>query len=176
MELFLRFNHIKKTKAVIISVPSCLWLSNIIASEFEAPCYCSKRRPGVLSTSSTGKYAGQTISHLRYNIELVFMRILQNSNTFTPLPPRSKKTTKLLILSQSITVILSASFSIFKKNLLLSKRENSAAIFLVFLRVNRIAQRAYYRFLHCCYRFVHCCYRFCTVVTDFCTLLGDVWD
>ena len=31
----------------------------------------------------------------------------------------------------------------------LSKRENSSAIFLVFLRVNPIAQRAYYRFLHC---------------------------
>ena len=44
----------------------------------------------------------------------------------------------------------------------LSKRENSAAIFLVFLRVNPIAQRAYYSFLHC--------------VTDFCTVLGDVWD
>ena len=29
----------------------------IIASEFEAPCYCSKRCPGILSTSSTGKYA-----------------------------------------------------------------------------------------------------------------------
>ena len=79
----------------------------------------------------------------------------------------------------------------------LSKRENSAAIFLVFLRVNPIAQRAYYRFLHCCYRFLHCCYRFlhccyrflhccyrflhCCYrflhcVTDFCTVLGDVWD
>ena len=60
----------------------------------------------------------------------------------------------------------------------LSKRENSAAIFLVFLRVNPIAQRAYYRFLHCCYRFLHCCYRFlhCCYrflhcVTDFCTVL-----
>ena len=41
----------------------------------------------------------------------------------------------------------------------LSKRENSAAIFLVFLRVNPIAQRAYYRF--------------CTVVTDFCTFVTD---
>ena len=51
----------------------------------------------------------------------------------------------------------------------LSKRENSAAIFLVFQRVNPIAQRAYYRFLHCCYRFLHC-------VTDFCTVMGDVWD
>ena len=58
----------------------------------------------------------------------------------------------------------------------LSKRENSAAIFLVFLRVNPIAQRAYYRFLHCCYRFLHCCYRFLHCVTDFCTVLGDVWD
>ena len=113
--IFKIYLHKNKTKAVKISVPSCLWLSNIIASEFEAPCYCSKRRPGVLYISSTGKYAEQTISHLRYNIELVFMRILQNSNTFTPLPPCSKKTTKLLILSQSITVILSASFSIFKK-------------------------------------------------------------
>ena len=55
----------------------------------------------------------------------------------------------------------------FRRNL--SANENSAAIFLVFQRVNPIAQRAYYRFLHCCYRFLYC-------VTDFCTVLGDVWD
>ena len=36
--------------------------------------------------------------------------------------------------------------------------------FCFFLRVNPIAQRAYYRFLHCVTDF-------CTVVTDFCTVL-----
>ena len=117
-ELFLRSSYIKtelKQLKYSYLLGFCMH-SKYTPPEFEARCQCClKRRGDVLLTSSTGKYAEYTISCLRCNIERVFMRSKeQNLNTFTPLPPcMFHKTTKFTIFSQSITVFLIASFSIF---------------------------------------------------------------